>query len=1361
MTRRAQRFLTRALTAALIVGAATFTPSPQDVFAQDDDWSVDGGDARTREIMRRYKVLLEKNPSEGLAFKKLVEMAGGGRGLDRLIKEYEGKAEKNPDKLNYRLILAHLLKQRARYEEALASYTRALEIDDKSAIAYLGRGECLMMLQKNVEATADYEKALAMSSDRAAKQDILRKLADLAFAQRDWEAAQGYYDRLVELDPRNEFLRMEYAQVLVKYRRYDKALEQYEELVKIAGRDVKARATTLRDMGDLYEKMGEDDKALATYRKAQGYVKSSNWLYRELEQRIIGVYRRTDRLQEYAEDKAKKWRSPNYDQAMILAALFDELGDEDKAYDYYKRASSRSSRAIDPRVKIIQILQRRGDNDGVIKAYLSLIRVAPSQARFQFDLAKIHFRNGDQKEAEKLLSRIRSRFRRDPDVLVQLADTYMRLGMRDDALDVYKQLVRADPRNEVYLTSLGEYYYQSGETQKAVETWEKLLDSNLPKPEAHAQLGLVLIEHNMVERGIRHYEKALELSPKDPEIRRGLAIAYELGRYWEKAVETWESLMVEGSPDSIVAEARGRIINIYRRDNTLRTKIREFKEAFEADPPDIDAGFFLAEAYSKLGESEKAERTWKQIIDADGKVDEKDIAALMELEKVYTQRSENKKAIAILQQLAELRPARSKDYYHRIAELSLKTYEEDQAIRYAKLALEKNPDDANAHARLADVYARMQRTDEAIAAYRVALDLDPRAFGVYFSLAELLLEKGQDEEASRLYQEIAKKAVDEAMVLLAARRAMALAQTTEQLEALEMELAPLVFKSPPMPVYRKVMLEIYGRLTAPLIARRNFGADLDELERNHLDSLAGRAFPILMDAVQSDDVGQRQLAVRMLGELRAPNAGLALARMVNDEREQLRLLAAVAVAQIGDERSAEPLLRALEDPNPAIHDAAAWALGSVGGDKSVKELTKILSGGSNSRLQAVAALSLGRIGNKRAVPALLSSLEESRLQRYNDSLAVSVSYALGALGDSRAVEPLADVLQKSNGAAGDAAAWALGHIGNKRAVEVLFDTYWSGDRAQRNRARRGLVWLSAGKEKLSGDDLYRRMLAESRFVDDRDLRFNSDDLIEALVADVTFTPMVDPSAMVSSNIDTIAKVARDKLASGSTEVKALTLEDLTRPELLLGLGVSKSPESVEAALRGVLKTLHSELLAAARSESNEDPRIVRASLVLLGLLGDANDLELLLQKAADEDPTIRREAIHGLSLGFTTKDRAHAVMVKGLADQDFSVRAACASALGGIGKGSASKSVTDALVARLADDYISVRVEAAKSLGRLEATAAIPKLIAALGDDSRDVQRAAIASLARMDDPKARAEVEKFKNHSDWRLREAAMGKMN
>ena len=122
-----------------------------------------------------------------------------------------------------------------------------------------------MMLQLNAEATSDFEQALTLEKDRDGKQEILRKLADLSFAQRDWDKAQEYYDRLIELDPRSEYLRMEYAQVLVKYKRYEKALEQYEALLKLSGRDVKAKATALRDMGELHELMGDYEKALETW----------------------------------------------------------------------------------------------------------------------------------------------------------------------------------------------------------------------------------------------------------------------------------------------------------------------------------------------------------------------------------------------------------------------------------------------------------------------------------------------------------------------------------------------------------------------------------------------------------------------------------------------------------------------------------------------------------------------------------------------------------------------------------------------------------------------------------------------------------------------------------------------------------------------------------------------------------------------------------------------------------------------------------------------------------------------------------------------------------------------------------------
>ena len=322
-----------------------------------------------------------------------------------------------------------------------------------------------------------------------------------------------------------------------------------------------------------------------------------------------------------------------------------------------------------------------------------------------------------------------------------------------------------------------------------------------------------------------------------------LAIAYENGRRWDLAVETWKKTIEVATQPTHVAEARSRIIGLYKRQNRLRQVIREFRERFEQTPPDLEAGYFLAEAYSKMSQPEEAVAVYRKIIQADGKVDKEDIDALTQLEKALTQRGENKEAIEILEQLAELRPLRAKEYYHRIAELSLKTYEDDKAVRFAKLALEKNPDDATAHARLGDVYAKMQRMEEALKEYRTAIDLDPRSFPNYFALAEILLDLGQREEAKELYRAVALKAFDDQMILVAARQAMALSRSYGELEFLEGELAPLVFRSPPKPVYRKVMLEMYGRMTVSMIAERNYG-NIDKEEQERLKRVGTRAFPV-------------------------------------------------------------------------------------------------------------------------------------------------------------------------------------------------------------------------------------------------------------------------------------------------------------------------------------------------------------------------------------------------------------------------------------------------------------------------------------------------------------------------------------
>ncbi|MEZ4459957.1 MAG: tetratricopeptide repeat protein [bacterium] len=871
---------TRSMLLAALIGLA----APSMAHAQDD-WGVSSD--RQQEIVRRYKQLLERNPTEGLAFNKLLDYVGKGKGLDALIEEYSARAKKAPDDANMRLILGHLYKAKAEYELALAEYEVAVKLQPDKPLVWLSRGSVHLLLQHEAEATADFEKGLSLEKDKSQKQEILRRLADLAFNQRDWESAQKYYDQLVDLDPRNEYLRMEYAQVLVRYKRYDKAVEQYEALLKLAGRDAKAKANTLRDLGDLYEQMGKDEEALKTYNEAMALVKAGNWLEKELRQRIVAVYRRTDRLGELVASYEKKWRSPNYDQAMELGDLFDELGQEDKALKYYKIASQKSGRNVDPRMKIIRILERGGKDKEVIAAYKEIVRIAPQAYRYQFDLVRLHFRLGNRKEAESLLKQIASRFSRDADVWVMLADTYMRFEMRDDALKAYQKLVKMDPKNDAFILGLGEFYFQTGDLDKAVDVWVKLLDSSLEPAEAYAKLGQVLAEHGLIERGLKHYEKAVEIAPKDLNVRRGLALAYENARQWQKAIDTWTFVLDNADQPFTANEARSRVINIYRKQNRLRSKMRDFQQAFEARPPSIQAGFFLAEAYVKLAEFDEAERIYKQLAKLpSGDSNDVEIDALLSLEKLYTQTSNYTAGISALQRLAELMPARAREYYHRIAELSLKVYEDDQAVQYATLAVQANPDDAVAQARLGDIYLKMGNLESAASQYRAAVDLDPRAFEIWMKLATILSELGQFDEAEKTYRTIVSKAEDEGLIMDAGRRALNMAELDDRLPELETEFFPLVYRTPTKSAYRKLVLELYDRMTTRWVTQDRYGVQSErDQAANELASIGQRALPVLVDALQSNDVSQRATAVRLLGDVRQGNGAVALGRVVEDPQD--------------------------------------------------------------------------------------------------------------------------------------------------------------------------------------------------------------------------------------------------------------------------------------------------------------------------------------------------------------------------------------------------------------------------------------------------------------------------------------------
>src|SRR5260370_15512744 len=159
------------------------------------------------------------------------------------------------------------------------------------------------------------------------------------------------------------------------------------------------------------------------------------------------------------------------------------------------------------------------------------------------------------------------------------------------------------------------------------------------------------------------------------------------------------------------------------------------------------------------------------------------------------------------------------------------------------------------------MYRSRKDVDHAIAEFRAAIVKNDRLFPVYFELADLLLSKGQTEDADRLFRRVVRGAPDEDLVARAARLAMQINLGKGSLESLEQDLLPLAIGNPQRPIYRRLLVEIYGSLTFALVQKVRHGSarELDDA-RGALARIGGRAVKPLLDALADQDVSQQRIA---------------------------------------------------------------------------------------------------------------------------------------------------------------------------------------------------------------------------------------------------------------------------------------------------------------------------------------------------------------------------------------------------------------------------------------------------------------------------------------------------------------------
>ncbi len=192
-----------------------------------------------------------------------------------------------------------------------------------------------------------------------------------------------------------------------------------------------------------------------------------------------------------------------------------------------------------------------------------------------------------------------------------------------------------------------------------------------------------------------------------------------------------------------------------------------------------------------------------------------------------------------------------------------------------------------------------------------------------------------------------------------------------------------------------------------------------------------RAIQPLIDALQHPDPGVRCAAARAAGWLGHPKLVSHLVEAIGGESQALRRNIAEALGRIGDAEALPALLTALEDGDPGVRYSAAWALGRIGDVRSISELVGALRD-EHPQVRRAAARSLGWIGDSIAVPGLAGALSDERSGVRRDA-----AMALGAIGSEAAVAELKLALSDRRAVVRYSAAAALGQIGSDEPVPEL------------------------------------------------------------------------------------------------------------------------------------------------------------------------------------------------------------------------------------------------------------------------------------------------------------------------------------
>jgi tetratricopeptide (TPR) repeat protein len=638
---------------------------------------------------------------------------------------------------------------------AVAAFKQALRLEPRSAEAHFDLG--LIRQSQQQPAAAISEFRLALQYDPR----LLQAHCALGSLLGDPTEAEAEFRRALAADPQLVCALDGIAQVLVKERRFDSAIDYWRQALRIQPdapdlqlalatatyKAAKARETNglpaidgggvadviriLTDLikshpdvtaayftlGNIYMNEHRNREAADQYQEVTRRSPTDTIALAAQVQALIDASAYTEALGPARDYVRRKPTDPS--GHVMLGTVYQQLGDYPKAEPELELGAARAPGDFEARYQLGSLLARMGKPAQALPHLQKAIALKPGDRAAQYQLVSVLRALGQTQEATQLVGQLRKE-QGEESLNSQLAtegtkaNDLLQSGKPAEAAQIYRHMLEENPDSGQTAYNLALALEATNDMKGAEDTLRNAINIDPKLAKSQAELGRLELEKGDLQSAQKWLQSALELEPA-------------------------------------LVEARGTLAMVYAKKGDLVSAAKLLRQAIEDDPKFkegyLDLGMILAQ--------EKRKSDAEQALDKALALAPDDPVTVSTVGKAKMQMGKSSEGIALLHKVVDLAPDLAAAHLDLALALA-DSYDLAAALVQTGEAIRLAPQSGVVHFYHGRILYDLNRAAEAQAEFETAIRLFPRMPEPRYFLALIDKQQGKNQLAAGLFEETVK-----------------------------------------------------------------------------------------------------------------------------------------------------------------------------------------------------------------------------------------------------------------------------------------------------------------------------------------------------------------------------------------------------------------------------------------------------------------------------------------------------------------------------------------------------------------------------------------------------------------------------